>query len=218
MSKVSLVVPSRLKSWIIGGVSLILFLYFVPLFSIVSLQDAQQKSLAANFNAATYIESFWQGELQDAMVNAVNAEELLQAIARDPAEAAERFGHRLGLSSKVAYFVKGQGRIVSIEDGVINLSLNESRSISISIDTGPVFGNAVRDGSGEFDIGNFGNTQDFNALSQEINQRIETTVFPYLHKDATVGTAIHFVGGVEVNDYDAPPFELKIVPVFAEVL
>lgn len=44
------------------------------------------------------------------------------------------------------------------------------------LETGPVFGNVLRDGTGLLDVNDFPNSQDFNALSSEINRRVEEQV------------------------------------------
>ena len=148
---------------------------------------------------------------------AVDAGELLAALSSDPADAASRFGHRLGLSGNASYFVSGTGRITDVENGIIKIALQDSDKAAVVIDTGPVFGNAIRDGSGLLDVSKFPNSQDFNALSSEINRRVEESVFPLLKEKATVGTSVHFVGGVDIADSEAAAgAPLNLVPVTIE--
>ena len=86
----------------------------------------------------------------------------------------------------------------------------------VIIEIGPVFGNAIRDGSGLLDVSDFANAQDFNAISAEINRRVEEQVFPVLAANATVGATVHFVGGVDVADSEGAPSSLNLVPVIIE--
>lgn len=79
-----------------------------------------------------------------------------------------------------------------------------------------MFGNAVRDGSGLLDISDFANVQDFNAISAEINSRVESKVFPLLQANAVVGKVVHFVGATEVADSAGAPSGLQLVPVVIE--
>ena len=88
--------------------------------------------------------------------------------------------------------------------------------MAIIIETGPVFGNAIRDGAGLLNVSDFANAQDFNALSAEINQRVERDVLPLLQANAVVGATVRFVGGVEVSDSAGAPATLVLVPVVIE--
>ena len=139
------------------------------------------------FDAAAYMESFWTGPLLESARHAVDAAELLAAFRQDPADAATRYGHRLGLSGNASFFVSGTGRIVAVDEDAVSIALQEGDPAAVVIETGPVFGNAIRDGSGLLDVSDFSNAQDFNAISSEINRRVEEQVFPVLEAQAAVG-------------------------------
>lgn len=66
------------------------------------------------------------------------------------------------------------------------------------------------------DVSDFANGQDFNAISAEINHRVEQQVIPVLSARAEPGTVVHFVGGVEVTDSAGSPARLTLVPVVVE--
>lgn len=207
---------SRKMVWIIGAVGLAVILYLVPLFHVVSLKDAREQSAAKLFDAVAYVDTFWQGPLLESSRNAVDAADLLAAFQQDPASAAEQFGKRLGLSSNSSFFVSGQGQIVALENDSISIALQESAPAAVVIEIGPVFGNAIRDGSGLLDISDFSNTQDFNAISSEINRRVEEQVLPLLAAKASVGASVRFVGGVDVSDSEGVPSRFTLVPVMIE--
>lgn len=202
--------------WIVGVLALGVLLYFVPLFRVVPLKAAREHSAAADFNAAAYVDTFWKGSLLESTTRAVDAKELLVAFQADPVGAAKRYGHRLGLSGSSSYFVSGSGKIIAVEDDTISIALHDGGTAEVVIETGPVFGNAIRDGSGLLDVSNFPNAQDFNALSSEINRRVEEQVLPSLKAHATVGATVRFVGGVELADSDGTPSSLNLVPVLVE--
>ncbi|MEZ5327214.1 MAG: DUF2291 family protein [Verrucomicrobiales bacterium] len=204
---------SRLLLWCGGMAGVCVLLYLLPLFHIVPLKEARKQSAAAAFNAASYVETFWNDKLTKGGPKAVDAGELIDAFNKDSGDAAERYGHRLGLSSSASFFVSGSGSISSVDKGTIEITLKEGGTVTI--DTGPVFGNAIRDGSGLLDVSKFPNSQDFNALSSEINRRVEESVFPSIREKATVGASVRFVGGVEITDSDTIP-PLNLVPVVIE--
>jgi len=215
---------SRGLVWAGLVIGVVVLFYFLPPFHVVPLEAARSESAAAVFDAAAFVETFWGNRLLKSTDSAVDAGELLAAFKTDPADAAKRFGHRLGLSGASSYFVSGSGRIVAVEGGAIAIALRDGGTIALQdasttevvIETGPVFGNAIRDGSGLLDVSDFPNSQDFNALSSEINRRVEERVFPLLKKKAAIGLAVRFVGGVEITDTETEISPLRLVPVVIE--
>lgn len=199
-----------------GGVALVVLLNFFPLFHVVSLKGAQEEAAAALFDPAEFVETFWNGPLLGAMSEAVDAAELLAAFQQDFDATARRYGHKLGLSGHSSYLVSGQGTIVGVDEYSVAISLQEDAPAQVVIEIGPVFGNAIRDGSGLLDVSDFDNAQDFNALSAEINLRVEEQVLPQLQAGADVGKTVRFVGGTDVRDSGAAPTELIVVPLFVE--
>ena len=202
--------------WVIAAIFVAVFLYFFPLFHVVSLKEVQQQIAAEEFDAAAYVDSFWTGALQDHLRNAVDAADLLAAFEEDFEGTAERFGHRLGLSGHSSYLVSGQGQIVAMDDFSVSIALQQDGLAAVLIETGPVFGNAIRDGSGLLNVSDFDNAQDFNALSAEINLRVEEEVLPVLKDNASVGATVRFVGGVEVSDMAGSPSTMVLVPIKVE--
>jgi predicted lipoprotein len=205
---------SRVMLW--GGLLLAAAVatVFFPLFHVVSLDELRQQAAAVDFDAATFVEEFWNEQLLPAEDGAVDAGELIAALAADSSAAAERYGHRLGLSGRASYLVSGDGSVTATDGRRVELSLPEGGKIVIT--TGPVFGNAVRDGSGLLDVSDFKNTQEFNAVSSEINRRIESQVLPKL-EEVSVGTSVRVFGAVEVSDSDSDLDTLQLTPVVIEI-
>jgi predicted lipoprotein len=112
--------------------------------------------------------------------------------------------------------VSGSGRITAVGEGEVEIALPEGGAIVI--DTGPVFGNTIRDGSGLLDVNDFANSQDFNAISAGINRRVEERVLPNLREEAAVDKTVRFLGAVEIADSVSKVESLKLVPVAIEIL
>ena len=214
MSKPQRTLKSRLLLWGGGLLGVCLGLYFLPLFHIVPLKEAREQSAAAAFDAVAFVEDFWNEKLSKGVPDAVDANELLAAFGNDRTKAAARYGHRLGLSGNASYFVSGSGEITAKDRGTVQITLKEGGMVTIN--TGPVFGNAIRDGSGLLDVSEFPNSQDFNALSSEINRRVEEDVFPVLKEKAVVGVKVRFHGGVDIADSQTEISPLNLVPVMIE--
>jgi hypothetical protein len=210
---------SKRRLWLrIGFASMILVgLYFAPLFRIVSLEGARQRQTLGAFDFEGFVESFWNDRLVQARAQAVDAGQLLGAMRHDPTAAAHRYGRQLGLSSTSSYWLSGTGRITAVTPAAVAIALDEDTATTdLLIETGPIFGNAIRDGSGMLDVSEFPNSQDFNALSAAINRRVEESVFPALRAGAVVGAQLRFLGAAEVTDPATDLQPLRLIPVLIE--
>ena len=193
---------------ITGGVC-----WLCPPFRIVPLSRAQQEQMRGAFDAPAFARSFWDQRLLPATARAVPVAELLTGLAQDPAAARQRFGRALGLTSAVCFFVRGSGRIAAIDKEGIGIVLdNVPAGTGVRLSTGLLFGNTVRDATGLLDVNDFPNSQDFNAISAELNHLVENQVLPALRSHAAVGKRIRFAGGVELDEGPAPKI-LPVIPV-----
>jgi len=192
-------------------------LYFLPLFHVVPLDQAGTRADAVAFDPAAFVDRFWAERLIPGAARAVDASELLAAVQQDHQAARRTHGRSVGLGGGYYYFIAGAGCVVSVERNSVGLSLRDGQTqVQVSLETGNIFGNAVRDGTGLLNVNDFPNSQDFNALSSEINRRIEQHVLPALRKRAAVGTTVRFVGCAEVVDEDTDLHPLRIVPFIVE--
>jgi predicted lipoprotein len=215
MSKSRPTFKSRLTLWgsLLAG-ACILF-YFLPPFHIKPLKASREKSESSSFEASTFVEEFWNEQLVKVADQAVDADEFLAALGKDRKDAVERYGHRLGLSAQSSFLISGAGKITRVEKRSVEIKLLNGQGVVV-IETGPVFGNSIRDGSGLLDVSDFSNSQDFNAISSEFNQRVEDQVLPMLKEKAAVGLEVHFVGGVDVTDSDNPVTQLNLTPMIID--
>jgi predicted lipoprotein len=188
--------------------------YFLPLFHVVPLNDTGQHSAS---DPAAFVDRFWTEELIPGAAQAVDATGLVAALREDRQSAREAHGRSVGLGGVYYYFVTGIGRVVSVEKNSVGLALRDGEDeVEVLLETGNIFGNAVRDGTGLLDVNDFPNSQDFNALSSEINRRIEEQVLPAL-RTVAVGASIRFVGCAEIMDEATDLHPLRVVPFVVEV-
>jgi predicted lipoprotein len=165
----------------------------------------------------TFVDRFWSERLIPGAAQAVDAAKLVAAVQQDPKSARKTYGRSVGLGAAYYYFVAGTGYVVSVEMDAVGLSLREGdKEVQMWLEMGKIFGNAVRDGTGLLSVNDIPNSQDFNALSSEINRRIEVQVLPTLRKNSAVGTKVHFVGCAQISDEDTDLHPLRIVPFIVE--
>jgi hypothetical protein len=165
------------------------------------------------FDARRYAQSFWREKLLTQADRAVDAATIAAALARDSELAARQYGHRIGLGASAYYYVHGSGSVANVDHRGVWLKLDGYRQMPVLIPTGPIFSNALRDGTGSLDMATF-SSFDFNALGVELNRLQEEQVQPGL-KRASVGMRLHFLGcGEAVTDNGMPIF--KVIPITVE--
>lgn len=195
---------------------LIVLCWLFPLFHVVLLKTAAEK-VAATFDATQFAEVFWTNQLLASLDKAVPTEKLLPAIQSDAAAAKKKFSRNVGLGENYFYFLRGEGKIISISDDEISLAVTEnSTNAEIILGTGLVFGDAIRDGTGLLNASDYANSQDFNDISAALNHIVETRVLPKLREQAKVGAKISFVGCTEVDDESTDLKPLKVIPIQTE--
>ena len=187
--------------------------WLVPPFHLVPLQQAQKNEAQKVFDPATYAQKFWCERLLPNSAQAADAAAVVTALTQDSAAAAKKYGRTVGLSDTVFYFLGGTGVVVSADAKGVALSLvGPNQPADVLLKTGLVFGDTVRDATGLLDVNEFANSQDFNAVSTELNHLVETTIVPELKK-ARAGDRLHFVAAAEVeadSDFKKP---LKAIPL-----
>ncbi len=186
-----------------------LFLYHSVYFE--SLSERQQREQQSEFNAAVYVQQFWQ-ELQHELGNAVNVSELLRLFRTDMPTAVKKYGKTLGVSKEHSYLVQGKGKITNIADDQLLLSLIPS-SETVAITTDYIFGNEIRDASGLVRVSDFPSTMEFNRISSEINKRVTTQVLPAILDSVAVGDTLDVVGATTVHETSPQLDPLTIVPI-----
>jgi predicted lipoprotein len=190
-----------------------------PLFHVVTMKMATAEKAAATFNATLFAETFWTNLLlASSSGKTVKTDLLLPAIQADPAAAKTKFSRSLGLSENYFYFVSGNGRVVAVSDDTVSLAVTTGcTNAEISLQTGLIFGDAVRDGTGLLNASEYPNSQDFNDISAALNHLVETRVLPKLREQTKFGANISFVGCAEVDDASTDLKPLKVIPIQTEV-
>ena len=209
----------RALRWIIFMVVLAALGWRFPLFHVVPLQQAVAEKKAATFDPAQFAGTFWTNRLLPSLDKAVSATVLLPAIQSNPAAAKKQFARSVGMGESYFYFVAGIGRVVSVSDDEILLAVTATgTNADISLPAGPVFGNALRDGTSLLNVSDYPNSQDFNDISAALNHLVETTVLPILRVQAKVGAQLSFAGCAEVADESSDLKPLHVVPVMTRLL
>src|SRR5690606_31910053 len=112
-----------------------------------------------------------------------DATEVLAMIKADPESARKTFGKSVGIGRVYFYFFRGEGTIVNVEKSGVTVNLiAPADEADVVIKTGLIFGNAVREATGQLRASDYANSQDYNDISKELNHIIQTEVQPTLKK------------------------------------
>jgi predicted lipoprotein len=173
--------------------------------------------LSEQFDARAFTEKLWTESLPESLDHAVAAPVLFDAIRRDPRGARKKHGRQVGIGNVYYYFLAGTGRVVSVEEDTVGLSLGDGTDADILIETSMIFGNSVRNGTGLVNVNDFPNSEDFNRISQELNRIVEERVLPPFHADARIGASVRFAGCARVLREETDLHPMRIVPVALEI-
>ena len=189
-----------------------------PLFHVVSLKTAAAEKAAGTFNPQDFAAAFWTNHLLPSATKAVDAKTLLAAIETSAPTAKTNYSRSVGMADGYFYFLSGTGHVIAVSDDEISLTIttDAGTNAEISLQTGLIFGNALRDGTGLLNVSDYPNSQDFNAISEALNHIVETQVLPKLRTQAKVGEKLFFAGCVEVDDESSDLKPLKIIPIQTE--
>jgi len=198
----------RLIFGVVSALVVGVFLFVFPLFRVVPLGGGDSRVAVpsdAPHSAADYARVFWNDVLPESYEQAVEIQQLFQAFDDDVAQARQQFGRQVGIGGTTYFFVRGIGEVQEVKSNRLLVSI-EGHDRQACIETGPIFGNAVRDGTGLIDSSIFPSSQEYNALSAELNRRVETEVLAPVERELSPGDRLEFVGCAQSrSDHDIDP-------------
>lgn len=193
-----------------------LICWYFPLFHIRPLGADATDSVAQgtsgqarSVDPAAYASEVWDGPLRTGQM-ATEILEFWSAFDADAAKARTRYGRQPGLGGAWYFCLRGQGTIESVEpNGVVLTIVGSSRRIGLEL--GVVVDNRLREAIG-VKASDFANSQEFNAVSSELNRRAEREVIAPNREKLKEGGVVDFVGCAKIrskSDLDL----LRLVPI-----
>jgi predicted lipoprotein len=171
-----------------------------------------KKQKIASFNFKSFADSlYFKGILPSK--NAIDLALLLNEIKTNPDSAFHKYGNRLGIGNSAYFMVKTEGQVVEISDGKIKL-LNKQNQ-KVSIETQFIFGNAIRDASKLVKLTDFKTTDNFNTISEALNNLIREKIIPKISKNIKIGDEIMVTGALKISKKVNLPVE--ILPVIISI-
>lgn len=182
--------------------------WFFPLFHIRAMNSSVSFQLAEETKTE-------EPRNLEAYATGTEVTQLWSAFDSDTSKAQSQFGRQSGIGGAWYFRVQGTGMVDSIDKNRLVLSIADSPR-RVSLEMGVVVDNTVREAIG-FRASDFPNSQDFNAVSTELNRQVEQDVIAPNRTRLKPGVSVSFVGCAKINGKsDLDP--LRLIPISIQSL
>ncbi|MBN1996151.1 DUF2291 family protein [candidate division KSB1 bacterium] len=199
-------------------ISVISLLAIVVLYNSVYFEKLDAKKVKEglkDFNPKDSAEYFWNSQLEKVLLSAIDLKLFDSQLADNPEFLIRQYGKAVGITSTFCFLVKGTAKPAKPGSEEIPVDITNGYA-DYSLQAKYIFGNTARDATGYFNIDDFENTMDFNAVATELNKLILEKEVAKLDSLST-GKKIAFVGALEINSENIPR-QISIIPLSIEVL
>ena len=182
------------------SISIISTLAVVALYNSVyfeKLDTKKEKDSIKDFDPKDKVEYFWDNKLDEVLKSAIDIKLFDSQLADDPETLMGHHGKGVGITSTYCFLVKGITK--HVQPGSVDIPVDIKDSYAdYNLKIKYIFGNTARDAIGYFNINDFENTMDFNAIASELNKIILNREIAKLDS-LSPGETIKFIGAVEIN-------------------
>jgi predicted lipoprotein DUF2291 len=210
--------PKALR-WLVILALVVLLLIIFPPFHIRRI-DGHAREVAndhaASADIAQVATRFWNTSLTSQQVHPTDWRVLIQALREDPVLASRRYGRRPGIGGPSFYLVSGEARVVSVDPRGLWLGAPDLGDWRVLLQTGPIFGSALRDATGLLRLEDF-SSFDFNELGAQLNRLSEVRVGSVLRRDVRVGSQIEFVAAGRLDTVGGDGRTVLLAPLRVSV-
>lgn len=168
-----------------------------------------------DFDPREKVDYFWNHQLDVTLESALDLKTFDAQLANQPETWIRKHGKAVGITSTRCFLVKGRTRLE--KPGAESLTIEfTNNDAAYNLKLKYIFGNMARDAVGFFNIDDFDNTMDFNAVASELNRRIIQSEISKLDS-LPAGTPFDFIGAIAVNTehigkkMDIVPIKIKMI-------
>ena len=108
--------------------------------------------------------------------------------------------------------MSGEAHVIAIDARGLWLDGAGSGDWRVLLQTGPIFGSALRDATGLLRLEDF-SSFDFNEMGAQLNRLSETQVGSILRRDARVGSQVDFVAAGRLDSVSGDGHTLLLAPI-----
>lgn len=171
---------------------------------------SEVKASDKKFDAVAYAKGLY-AKLPGITEKAITLDQLVNEVNADKTKAFADYGHALAIGSTRFFMVRGSGVVKEINESDVLLTTASGNNLHIATEF--VFGNAVRDASGEVNLNDFTNTVDLSNISSEVDKLIRAEVLPPFKSIVKKGDKVDFTGAVELNQEHLNLGEVELMPI-----
>jgi len=175
-----------------------------------------QQERKRHVNPGEQVDLFWKTELHTILNTAIDLKSFDSLLVANPPALIKHYGRTVGISSAYSFLVKGTARTTGREAEAIPVLLTNGNA-TYSLRVRHIFGNTARDAVGFFQVDEFENTMDFNAVAAALNSLIAKDVVAPAIDGISPGATVGFVGAVAM-DVEHRPEHMDIIPLHIQIL
>ncbi|MAB20523.1 MAG: hypothetical protein CMH33_06380 [Microbacterium sp.] len=168
---------------------------------------------AVEFDAATFGAETFPTVQSDIVAQAVEAQELAEAIAADPEAAAAEYA--VESSGGPVFSVTFTGVVGEGQSGIYEVDVEGvPDDLLIRLQTGPAInGTELRDATGEITFGQFTNQIDYQNAGSALNEEMKAAVLADIDSEALTGETITVTGAftlINPESWLVTPVEVSV--------
>jgi hypothetical protein len=204
-----------MKGGAIAGVLIGLLLILFPPFHFRRIDGhtrAPEADHAASTDIAQLAARLWNTSLTSQQVHPTDWVVLIRALRADPVRGSRQYGRRPGIGGPWFYLLSGEARVVAIDPRGLWLGASDLGDWRVLLQTGPIFGSALRDATGLLRLEDF-SSFDFNELGAQLNLLSESRVGSVLRRDARVGSQVEFVAAGRLDEVNGDGRTVLLAPI-----
>lgn len=178
-----------------------------------------QKEKQQSFDAVAFAKKLWDKQLPAKMDSAVRLADFMQAVAANQQVAFTKYTNALGIGNYRYALIRVEGQVskVNEDDLVLQISAGDS-SLTATLATEYIYGNAIRDASGLVDVKDYPNSAELNSISEGLNKIVRTTLLPAFRQQVKTGDKVAVVAAVEFNQEHVKWNQIELLPVRLQIM
>jgi len=187
--------------------------------TIVPIEEIEQLEASEEFDPAAFVDGIWEDQVIPAILeNTSDLPLVLTALQANLDTAGSQYGVERS-SGGYNFPVKGQGTISSVDtesrNGTAIVTLDGyNGSTEVVIQVGPLIrGDAIRDGVGFIQFGDFKEQTEFGKVSRELNSRVAEEIVGDIDLESLAGKTISFSGVFTVLTTNQTNIDLSSVTI-----
>jgi hypothetical protein len=189
-------------------------LYNAVYFEKLDLKTQQERK--RRVDPTEQVDLFWKTTLHGVLNTAIDLKSFDSLLVANPPALIGQYGRTVGISSAYSFVVKGTARTAGRDAEAIPVLLANGNA-TYSLRIRHIFGNAARDAVGYFQVDDFENTMDFNAVAAALNSLIAKDIVAKAFDGISPGTTVRFVGALAM-DAEHRSQHMDIVPLHIEII